>query len=115
MPDNVVPIAGYHGKWAGDGLSLTSHSHTATGIVWLPLSTKTEEEGKVVESTDFYNIKPTLHALEQLHKSPTCFGIPWVLSSRNLHSGKRSFEFVRSKQHIHTVAYILTFYSLLVT
>jgi hypothetical protein len=48
MPDNVVSIAGYHGKWAGDRLSLTSHSHAATGTVWPPLSTKEEEdEGKV--------------------------------------------------------------------
>ena len=47
MPDNVVSIAGYHGKWAGDALSLTSHSHTATGTVWPPLSTKEEDEGKV--------------------------------------------------------------------
>ena len=47
MPDNVVPIAGYHGKWAGDGLSLTSPSHTATGIVCPPLSTKKENEGGI--------------------------------------------------------------------
>jgi len=90
MPDNVVSFAGYHGKWAVDGLSLTSHSHTATGTVWPPLSTKKDEEGKlkVVGSVDFQHIKPALRALEQLHISlPTCFGIPWVLSSGSLHGG----------------------------
>jgi hypothetical protein len=82
MPDNAVSIAGYHGKWAGDRLSLTSQSHTATGTVWLPLSTKKGGgESQVVDSVDFKHIKPTLHALEQLHRSHTaCFGIRWELS-----------------------------------
>ena len=45
-------------------------------------------ECQTEESVDFQHIKPALHALEQLHKSPpTCLGIPWELTSGSLHTG----------------------------
>jgi hypothetical protein len=45
--------------------------------------------------------------------SPTCFGTPWVPSTESLFTSQSSAsEMVRSTQHSHTLAQVISFFSI---